>query len=348
MLKYWGHGTSGEMRASQAMKISVRNSTGASFNALDPGAEVDTAKPAVDGQKLLEARHRLLMALHDWLMMVDTYHGTSIKNICLLGDFLWFPFLVAGYQSSHRQAKGWSGGESRRGWGGSCAGHEPRRGCRRGDREKTFLSFWVKSVSTFPMQLSLLCQEDEDQALGKCEKSRVPTHQAMYDARIKHIIKHIPGHEFSDTICDTIDFFVYVALRQARPPPPPVPQHAEVLSCSVLQVGNFSQVLWRQMKRIFGLPACSPSKAINSFWFLWYAELLENRIDADDGVWKAAPQLKAVSMGAALAGAKPDKFIRALNYTTIVHSSQHRDCFCIHLTKSLRSGCCNSTIGHGR
>ena len=56
MLKYLGHGTSGEMRASQAIQFSVQNSTDLSFHVLDPGAEVDTAKPAVDGQKLLEAR----------------------------------------------------------------------------------------------------------------------------------------------------------------------------------------------------------------------------------------------------------------------------------------------------
>ena len=36
--------------------FSVQISTDLSFHVLDPGAEVDTAKPAVDGQKLLEAR----------------------------------------------------------------------------------------------------------------------------------------------------------------------------------------------------------------------------------------------------------------------------------------------------
>ena len=62
--------------------------------------------------------------------------------------------MVAGYQSSHRQAKGRSRGESpSRGWGGSCKG-EARRGCRGGDREKTFLSFWAFQIwfSDFPFE----------------------------------------------------------------------------------------------------------------------------------------------------------------------------------------------------
>ena len=126
-------------------------------------------------------------------------------------------------------------------------------------------------------------------------------------------------------------------LHQARPPPPPVP-HAEVLSCSVLQVGKFLFASPVEAEdEDFWAPSMQPKQGHQFFVILVICRAF-HRIDADDGMWKAAPQLKAVSMGAALAGVKPDKFIRAFNNTTtgmyctrLQRASQHTDsCFCIH------------------
>lgn len=99
----------------------------------------------------------------------------------------------------------------------------------------------------------------------------------------------------------------------------------------MLQVGKFlfaSSV--EAEEEDFWAPSMQPKQGHQFFVILVICRVAFHRIDADDGMWKAAPQLKAVSMGAALAGVKPDKFIRAFNNTTILRASQHTDsCFCI-------------------
>ena len=106
-------------------------------------------------------------------------------------------------------------------------------------------SFQHLAIGVFHDGLCHLAQE-QVQAEQE-ERHRALTQEAMVDAYC------IPRCKSTDSFVD------WTVHDQARPPPPPVPQHPEVsLVCKLLALNGH---LRRLKMRIFGRPACSPKKA---------------------------------------------------------------------------------------